>query len=965
MGETIETDPNSPEAAKYASNILWRIYGCCMRRKLQEESHSKTQETSVQLSEWGAQCEGEPRVSGLDTGSDSKYEELHQLGKSHRDQFRRFGELGDLEKSIEYHSRAFALIPDGHPDQPREFGNLGLSYTDRFGRLKKLEDLEKAMECNSRAFALTPSDHPDSPRWLANLGVSYNDRFRHLGELEDLEKAIECGSRAVTLALNGHPDLPRWLANLGMFYTDRFQHLGELKDLDKAMEHKSRAVDSTPDDHPELPRRLANLGMTYTDRFRRLGRLQDIEKAIECNSRAVALTPDDNPIQSRQLSTLAVSYSDRFHHTGKLEDAEKAIEYGSRAAGLLSNGHPELAGRLSNLGVFHTSRFWQSGGLADLDKAMEHKSLAVESTPEGDPTLPFKYFQLAISYFLHYLLTNDRSYSDKTLDSFRKASQQPTGAPRNKFQYATTWANLASKDSSLSCLEAYQVAINLLPQFIWLGASTNQRYQDLLAAGNLAVNAATVAVLASDYPLALEWLEHARCVVWNQSLMLRSPLDQLHTFHPELAANLQKIANQLNSTSSETQYSRVLSSDSETLEQVAQKRRRLAKEYHILLAEVRRLPDFEDFLQATKANILTRAARNGPIVVINCHADRCDALFIFPGRDDISHLSLPDFTQEKAQQARFQIVKSLAHKGIRERGIRTLQQPGHKDRFVSVLLTLWNVIVKPVLDFLGYTNDVPMENLPHITWCPTGALSFLPLHAAGDYDQPGSRIFDYVISSYTPTLTALLAGTPRSLNHDCRVLAIGQAATPGRSPLPGTVDELAYMKSHTQNKVEYSELIDNQATTTAVLDAMEQHDWVHLACHAHQNVEDPTKSGFFLHDGTLDLASINRRSFKNKGLAFLSACQTATGDERLPDESIHLASGMLMAGYPSVIATMWSVSDRDAPFVTDKVYAELMKDGKIGNGEAGKALHFATAALRDKIGEKEFGRWVPYIHIGS
>jgi CHAT domain-containing protein len=124
-------------------------------------------------------------------------------------------------------------------------------------------------------------------------------------------------------------------------------------------------------------------------------------------------------------------------------------------------------------------------------------------------------------------------------------------------------------------------------------------------------------------------------------------------------------------------------------------------------------------------------------------------------------------------------------------------------------------------------------------------------------------------------------------------------------------------------------------------------------------------SGFLLHDGILDLASINRRSFKNKGLAFLSACQTATGDAKLPDEAIHLASGMLMAGYTSVIGTMWSVKDVDPPLVADKVYGELMKEGKLGNGEAGKALHNAVEELRDEIGETEFGRWVPYIHIGA
>jgi CHAT domain-containing protein len=244
-------------------------------------------------------------------------------------------------------------------------------------------------------------------------------------------------------------------------------------------------------------------------------------------------------------------------------------------------------------------------------------------------------------------------------------------------------------------------------------------------------------------------------------------------------------------------------------------------------------------------------------------------------------------------------------------------------------------------------------------------LSFLPLHAAGDYDQSGCRVFDYVISSYTPTLTALLASKPSTLSPESRILAIGQADTPGQAPLPGTAKELDFIKAHTQGKVKYTQLTDDQATVSAVLDAMEHHDWVHLACHAHQDAQDPTQSSFFLYDGNLDLVSINRRSLASKGLAFLSACQTATGDSALPDEAIHLASGMLMAGYSSVIGTMWPVVDEDAPFVADKVYGQLMQDGKIGNGEAGKALHKAVAALREREGEGSFGRWVPYIHIGS
>jgi CHAT domain-containing protein len=159
--------------------------------------------------------------------------------------------------------------------------------------------------------------------------------------------------------------------------------------------------------------------------------------------------------------------------------------------------------------------------------------------------------------------------------------------------------------------------------------------------------------------------------------------------------------------------------------------------------------------------------------------------------------------------------------------------------------------------------------------------------------------------------------------------------------------------------------VDDEATKLAVLDGMEQHEWVHLACHAFQDARNPLESGFFLHDGTLELAVINRRSFKHKGLAFLSACQTALGDELLPDEAVHLASGMLMAGYPSVVATMWSVMDDDAPFVADRFYEQLLKDRSTAQQGVARALHSAILELRSKVGADDFGRWVPYIHIGS
>ncbi|KDN33683.1 hypothetical protein RSAG8_13221, partial [Rhizoctonia solani AG-8 WAC10335] len=825
---------------------------------------------------------------------------LSTLGGAHGKRFQRLGEIDDNEKDIEYTSLALALTPDGHPDLPRRLANLALFYKDRFERLGELGDIEKAIEYDTRAVAVTPHDHPDLSERLGKLGISHGYLYQCLGELNHLEQAIEYQSRGLASTNDAHPRLPTMLVNLAISHHNRFQHLDELDDLQKAIQYESRALALTHDGHPRLSAMLANIGLSHSYLFKRHGELDDLEKAIEYEYRALALTPDDHPHLSQQLANLGTSFRNRFRCLGEMDDLEKSNEYTSRALTLTPDGHPHLPWWLNNLGASHIDRF---------------KQLACKS---------------------------------------------PVGAPRARFKNALKWALQAAKYSGLNCIEAYQATMDLLPQFIWLGATTDQRYEDLRLVEALAVDAATAAILSSSYSLALEWLEHARCVVWNQNLLLRSPLDQLQTSHPVLATRLQSVADQLHNFGSESRESRAVSSSTLTSEQIAQGHRRLAKEYNELLTHTRTLPGFEDFLQPMKANQLVHTAQNGPIVIINCHKDRCDALLILPQQDNVSHLPLPNFDGEKARRARSEMEISIESQRLREREVerRPLVEEIQNHEFESVLAVLWNNIVKPILDFLGFTDHAPVGNLPHITWCPTGAMTFLPLHAAGNYDEPQSRVFNYVVSSYTPTLTAILESNLSSLTCDSQVLAIGQKATPGHSRLPGTAMELEFVKAHTHEKAKYSELIDDQATTTAVLDAMKRHDWVHFACHAHQNVRNAMESGFFLHDGVLDLASINRQSFKRKGLAFLSACQTATGDETLPDEAVHLASGMLMAGFSSVIATMWSVVDADAPFVADKVYGQLMVDGKLGSGEAGKALHNAVSGLREKVGEKEFARWM-------
>lgn len=138
-------------------------------------------------------------------------------------------------------------------------------------------------------------------------------------------------------------------------------------------------------------------------------------------------------------------------------------------------------------------------------------------------------------------------------------------------------------------------------------------------------------------------------------------------------------------------------------------------------------------------------------------------------------------------------------------------------------------------------------------------------------------------------------------------------------------------------------------------------NWIHLACHGTQDIEHPTKSAFILADGHLELAEIIKHPLPNAQFAFLSACQTATGDAKLAEEAVHLAAGMLLAGYRSVIATMWTIQDQHGPVVADAVYAEMLNDRKADHTRAAHALHRAVHHLRLKA---TFLEWMPFVHMG-
>jgi hypothetical protein len=384
----------------------------------------------------------------------------------------------------------------------------------------------------------------------------------------------------------------------------------------------------------------------------------------------------------------------------------------------------------------------------------------------------------------------------------------------------------------------------------------------------------------------------------------------------------------------------------------------LAREWDGLVAQVRALDGFEDYLRPPRLETLLAAASAGPVVIVNVSRWRCDALIVRSTGIDV--VEYPNLTvAEVAEWAGryLEAVRAYAERDA-HRDLPAVQG-GTGSGLDAVLAWAWDAIAEPVLERLGYTGEAP---LPRLWWCPTGPLTMLPLHAAGRHGVPGASVIDRVVSSYTPTLRALMEARARqTADVPASMLVVALPETPGQPSLPN-VDREVVLLRELLPAGRRTVLRSGDATVAAVLAELPRHRWAHFSCHGYQLLDDPSNGGLLLYDGQLTIADIGSRRHHGD-FAFLSACKTATGGTALPDETITVAAALHYTGYRQVIATLWSVWDETAADVTEAVYRTMTRDGALHPEGAASALHEAVRELRRRHPDRP-SVWTPFIHLG-
>ncbi|KDR76740.1 hypothetical protein GALMADRAFT_1328675 [Galerina marginata CBS 339.88] len=892
----------------------------------------------------------------------------------------RFDDMGNVEditQAIEHMESVVSSVitPYIYSDGTLS-GILGGLYARRFEHSANVQDIDSAISNHQKAVESTPSGHADLPGLFNNLGNSYLCRFERTGDLKDIHSAISHHQNAVESTPSGYADLPALFNNLGNSYLRRFVRAGDLKDIHSAISHRQKAVESTPSGHADLRSWFNNLGNSYSCRFERTGDLNDINSAISHHQNAVESTPSGHADLPGLFNNLGNSYLRRFKHTGDLKDINSAISHHQKAVESTPSGHADLPMQFSNLGNSYLRRFEHTGDLKDINSAISHHQQAVESTPSGHADLPTRFKNLGNSYlrrFEHSQYFPDIEYS---ITSYRRGAVS-NGAPSIRLKSAQHAAWHSSIHDYSHCLIDFSLAITLLSEVAGLEQTVHRRHANLLDHSDFLGLAVGVAFLLERPDAALEWLEQGRCLVWNQINQLRTPVDSLRMNYPSLADRFIEVAKALefhgtrSSPSSSGTLAEEIHIQDDTLIHTG-----LAADYRKLIEEIQSLPDFDNFLRPPKVvKLLSSLPSDGPVIIFNIHKARCDALALIAGLNEPLHIPLENFSLAKAEELRKSLQGNLPEQREMEDQDR---MPKRVRLFPSsmsfVLKELWDKVVQPILEALGYYFHPKLSARRRIWWCPTGPLAFLPLHAAGIYGpsyKPGLCISDFVVSSYTPTVQALNKSVlSSSASTKSTNLLLISPNTPDLSPIPFTQKEIHDLKEIVgKHHIPAVLLEDDAATVERVKEEMNACSWVHFACHGVQNAGDPLESAIHLHKGCITLLDIMSQKIPNPELAFLSACQTSKGDLKLSEEVVHLAAGMLAAGYRGVVGTMWSISDQHGPEFAKWFYEYLLEDigpNGLDSTRAAYALDYATRKVRETLGEGDdaFLKWVPYVHFG-
>ncbi|KAI0276836.1 hypothetical protein BGY98DRAFT_1097845 [Russula aff. rugulosa BPL654] len=541
---------------------------------------------------------------------------------------------------------------------------------------------------------------------------------------------------------------------------------------------------------------------------------------------------------------------------------------------------------------------------------------------------------------------------------FEDAFQDESATTSERLSIAWWWATFARAWDHPTATLAYQNTLSAL-QLSFTGVFAIQRQSSAIgrlgSEIHIPLDYASYQIEKGQLELAVETIERGKTLIWSEIYGLRTSAGRLRTVNPNLADRLATVNQKLLTVNASILERRAVGSrlDEEedhehidTFSPTFKEQRRLLHERQEIVAGIKALPGFENFMEAVRFRGLQDAASRGPIIVINHCQWRCDILIVL--RDSSpSHIPMTEGFYERA--------KALASTLLDARRKYAVESELYQQELRSILKELFERVGQPVLNKL---RELGIAEQSRIWWYPTSVFCSLPLHAMGPVPSTDGReryFSDLYICSYTPSLGALIAArTPTAPTSDGgpTLLFVGR---PNESP-----------------RVPATRLVFGNATREAVLNGLLKHRLAHFACRSHREEGKPFDTALELDGGDrIALLDIVRCRVPTTELAVLSCGRTAElvdGTDTDFVEGLHLAAAMQYYGFGSVVGTMWDLGDVGGEDLSLGFYKEMLSGGADDDGvspseRSARALQYMVQKLRET--RVTLQRWSNWVHYGA
>ncbi|MEV4339091.1 CHAT domain-containing protein [Streptomyces sp. NPDC049590] len=873
------------------------------------------------------------------------------LGEATAAHYDRTGDAAALDEAVAHLQRAVSLTAAG-PAVPHAgaLTSLGLALRKRGIHRDSVADLHRAVEVSAQAVDRVPPDDPRRPVWQSHLAAVLLTRYRRLSTQSDLEEALRA-SRASLAASSGAPPGKRavLLANLGAVLRETYFRANAVSDLDEAIDAAREALRESEAAGRPAGEAAGLLAEVLAERHHRGGLSTDLDEAIDAGRRSVAAFSANHAGRADAVIHLAIALEERARAEGRADDAKEAVAHLRQVVDALPTGMPVRERAVAWLCMALLSRAETTGSVTDLDEAIALAGAALERTPPGHRLTVSLLTTLGAAHTARFMTTDDDADLRAAREAWRTGAGLPDLPPLVRFSHTAHWAlRSAMLEDWEESVRAYGQAVAQLPLMAWHGLALADRVRGFATTDSIGCDAAAAALNAGRLQQALDLLERSRGILLARATDARFSPEALAEQAPGLARRIAELNAELYSPQADP-LGRPGADPDELQRAGDHRRRQLTRELDTLLHRALAVLGLEDTAAAPTSRELRDAAGEGCVIVVNASFLRCDAFIVTAG--SLRTVPLPELYVDGpggAGERAGALLAALADPGA---------APTEAESVLRATLDwLARTVVDPVLGELDALG-VPHERL---WWCPTGPLALLPLHAAG-------VLPDRYVCSYATTLRSLAdarardAASARADTAD-RVLVVDEATPPGLPPLPHARREAIQLY---RRDPQHRTLLAG-APRRVVRRQLAHHAVLHFAGHAAHVPADPVRSGLYCADhadaGPLTVEEIARLRLERVRLAFLSACETARGAAAVPDEAVHLAGALQLAGYPHVVAAQWPVADHAAHLVTERFYTELGTDGHLDPSRTAHALHRAVRHLRDTNPNPLL--WAAFVHNG-